>query len=77
MFVVVLRYATYYYDEEAGVQKRTLTKAYGILFKIELHGTVSYCIQIQELTVYVITTLNSPTVHLLFRVESLISSLWS
>ena len=37
---IVTRYATYYYDEESGVQRRTLTKAYGILFKVELHGTV-------------------------------------
>ena len=34
-----LRFPQYYYDE--GVQKRILTKAYGVLFKIEISGTVS------------------------------------
>lgn len=38
---MLLRYARYYIDEGEQKQKRTLTKAYGILFKIELHGTVS------------------------------------
>lgn len=33
------RFARYYTDGE--VQKRILVKAYGILFKIEIHGTVS------------------------------------
>lgn len=37
---IVCRYSQYYYED--GVQKRILTKAYGILFKLDVYGMVCW-----------------------------------